>query len=196
MAAALVALLCASAPLVAGAAMSAVISAVSPPTGGLAGGTYLTLKGVGWARAGMPGATRAYINGRECIQNQGVILDSTDTNFICWTPPFYGPGEVIDDSYNDREVLLKVVLTMTDGTSVEAAHACYTQRGDGSCRFTYKRDLTPVVFQASTGVLPGGILRVYGNLRHPDSFKYWVRTGGMIGGGGVEGALCFPAGPM
>ena len=58
-----------------------------PSQGSIAGGTYLTIKGLGWARNGLPGATVAYLNEKECIQNQGSKLDSTDTNLVCWTPP-------------------------------------------------------------------------------------------------------------
>ena len=34
-------------------------------------------------------ATSVTINGKPCVQNQGVVLDSTDTNFVCWTPPLF-----------------------------------------------------------------------------------------------------------
>ena len=79
-------------PVVAVAPPPAKITGIWPSFGSLAGGTYLVIRGVGWTRGGLPGTTRAFINNKECIQNQGVILDSTDTNFVCWTPPHFSPS--------------------------------------------------------------------------------------------------------
>ncbi len=87
-----------SVPVVAVAPPSAKIQDIWPRIGSLAGGTYLVIRGVGWTRGGLPGTTRAFINNKECIQNQGVILDSTDTNFVCWTPPLLAPGEEFPDT--------------------------------------------------------------------------------------------------
>jgi hypothetical protein len=85
------------APVFAVAPPPAKIHDLWPRVGSLAGGTYLVIRGVGWTRGGLPGTTRAFINDKECIQNQGVILDSTDTNFVCWTPPHFAPGEEVPD---------------------------------------------------------------------------------------------------
>ncbi len=84
-------------PVVAVAPPPARIQDIWPRQGSLAGGTYLVIRGVGWTRGGLPGTTRAFINNKECIQNQGVILDSTDTNFVCWTPPLFAPGQEFPD---------------------------------------------------------------------------------------------------
>ena len=85
------------APVFAVAPPPAKIHDLWPRVGSLAGGTYLVIRGVGWTRGGLPGTTRAFINDKECIQNQGVILDSTDTNFVCWTPPHFAPAEEVPD---------------------------------------------------------------------------------------------------
>ena len=88
------------APVFAVAPPPAKIQDIWPRLGSLAGGTYLVIRGVGWTRGGLPGTTRAFINNKECIQNQGVILDSTDTNFVCWTPPLFAPGQEHPDPYD------------------------------------------------------------------------------------------------
>ncbi len=88
-------------PVVAVAPPPAKITGIWPSLGSLAGGTYLVIRGVGWTRGGLPGTTRAFINNKECIQNQGVILDSTDTNFVCWTPPHFAPGQEHPDPVKD-----------------------------------------------------------------------------------------------
>ncbi len=88
-------------PVFAVAPPPAKIQDIWPRLGSLAGGTYLVIRGVGWTRGGMPGSTRAFINNKECIQNQGVILDSTDTNFVCWTPPLFAPGQEHPDPVKD-----------------------------------------------------------------------------------------------
>jgi hypothetical protein len=88
-------------PVVAVAPPPAKIQDIWPRLGSLAGGTYLVIRGVGWTRGGLPGTTRAFINNKECIQNQGVILDSTDTNFVCWTPPLLAPGQEHPDPVID-----------------------------------------------------------------------------------------------
>ena len=90
-----------SAPVFAVAPPPANIQDIWPRLGSLAGGTYLVIRGVGWTRGGLPGTTRAFINNKECIQNQGVILDSTDTNFVCWTPPLFAPGQEHPDPVKD-----------------------------------------------------------------------------------------------
>ncbi len=87
-------------PVIAVAPPPAKIHDIWPRLGSLAGGTYLVIRGVGWTRGGLPGTTRAFINNKECIQNQGVILDSTDTNFVCWTPPLFAPGQEHPDPYD------------------------------------------------------------------------------------------------
>jgi hypothetical protein len=84
-------------PVFAVAPPPAKIHDIWPRLGSLAGGTYLVIRGVGWTRGGLPGTTRAFIDNKECIQNQGVILDSTDTNFVCWTPPLFAPGQEFPD---------------------------------------------------------------------------------------------------
>jgi hypothetical protein len=42
------------------------ITAVWPARGSIAGGTYVTVRGVGFTRNGEPGTTRVYIAGKEC----------------------------------------------------------------------------------------------------------------------------------
>lgn len=62
---------------------AALTAALSPPQldalwpngGSIAGGTYVIFKGSGFGRGGEAGFTRAYINGKECRQNQGIALD-------------------------------------------------------------------------------------------------------------------------
>lgn len=46
-----------------------------PGGGSIAGGTYIIFKGSGFGRNGESGFTKAYINGKECRQNQGIALD-------------------------------------------------------------------------------------------------------------------------
>ena len=94
------------------------IQDIWPRLGSLAGGTYLVIRGVGWTRGGLPGTTRAFINNKECIQNQGVILDSTDTNFVCWTPPLLAPGQEHPDpvkNWWDANARFVVRVEMTTG---------------------------------------------------------------------------------
>jgi len=66
---------------------SASVFQIYPPRGSMAGGTYLSIKGVGFSRGGAPGWTFVFIDGQECIQNQGVKLDTTDTNYQCFVAP-------------------------------------------------------------------------------------------------------------
>jgi hypothetical protein len=112
-------------PVVAVAPPPAKIQDIWPRLGSLAGGTYLVIRGVGWTRGGLPGTTRAFINNKECIQNQGVILDSTDTNFVCWTPPLFEPGQEFPDPVNNwwaGNARFDVRVEMTTGIKVHVAY--------------------------------------------------------------------------
>lgn len=69
-------LLAAAALLQTAAALSPpVLDALWPSGGSIAGGTYVIFKGSGFGRGGESGFTKAYINGKECRQNQGIALD-------------------------------------------------------------------------------------------------------------------------
>ena len=161
------------------------VFSLQPNTGSMAGGTYLVIKGVGWSRGGVAGTTAAYmvVNGvqRQCVQNQGIILDSTDTNFVCWTPPLTDIGE------RPRmwwvPVTVQVVLTALDGTKSNAACA-------GSCTFYYDVAKTLTVGFASQGGYAGGVVKAFGTFRDANAAHYWMRVGGDHAGGGVGGALC------
>ena len=141
-----------------------------PNKGSFAGGTYLVIKGVGWSRNGTAGTTSASvtINGvtRPCRQNQGVILDSTDTNFVCWTPPIFDtvPGGRI----RLPEYIARVDVFVKDlaGNLVQAAWS-----EDSSGRFLYKHDATPVILFASLGGYAGSVLKAYGTLKADDGSK-------------------------
>ena len=119
---------------------------VWPSFGSLAGGTYLVIRGVGWTRGGLPGTTRAFINNKECIQNQGVILDSTDTNFVCWTPPHFAPGQEFPNpekdwwAVNSRfDVRVEITTGMASGKQVPTPHFMNFQ-------FTVIGNFVPVAF--------------------------------------------------
>ena len=111
---------------------AAQIFEIYPKYGSFAGGTYLNIKGVGWSRGGVAGTTQAFINIngvlKPCVQNQAVILDSTDKNFVCWTPPLLDDG--ILPRFNGGWHTVVVILTALDGTTRTATCA-------GSCQFSY-----------------------------------------------------------
>ena len=141
-----------------------------PNRGSFAGGTYLVIKGVGWSRNGTAGTTSATftVNGltRPCRQNQGVILDSTDTNFVCWTPSLVDTvpgGRVRYPNYNAR---VDVYVTDLVGNSVKAAWS----NGD-SGNFLYNFEFTPVILYASLGGYAGSVLKAYGTLKANDGSK-------------------------
>ena len=156
-----------------------------PNTGSFAGGTYLNIKGVGWSRGGIGGTTQAFfnINGvlKPCVQNQAVILDSTDKNFVCWTPPMLDVG--VRPRNDGQSYTVIVIMTALDGTTTTAT--CV-----GSCQFTYQSGNTPTVGYASLGGYAGSVLKAYGKLHDPNGVHYWMRVGGDNAGGGVGGALC------
>ena len=141
-----------------------------PNRGSFAGGTYLVIKGVGWSRNGTAGTTSASVtvNGvtRPCRQNQGVILDSTDTNFVCWTPSLFDTvpgGRVRYQQYNAR---VDVFVRDLAGNLVQAAWA----NGD-SGNFYYRHDTTPVILYASLGGYAGSVLKAFGTLKANDGLK-------------------------
>ena len=138
-----------------------------PNTGSFAGGTYLNIKGVGWSRGGVGGTTQAFINVngvlKPCTQNQGVILDSTDKNFVCWTPSLLDVG--IRPRYDWRSYTVVVIMTAMDGTTRTATCA-------GSCQFTYYAGITPTVGYASLGGYAGSVLQAYGRLHDPIAVSY------------------------
>ena len=164
---------------------AAQIYTLFPESGSFAGGTYLNIKGVGWSRNGVGGTTKAYINIdgvlKLCVQNQGVVLDSTDTNHVCWTPPLLDVG--VRPRFNYLRYTVVVILTALDGTTTTATCA-------GSCTFTYYTGYTPTVGYASLGGYAGSVLKAYGRLHDPNGVHYWMRVGGDSAGGGVGGALC------
>ena len=153
------------------AALSApLLYSLYPNRGSFAGGTYLVIKGVGWSRNGTAGTTSATftVNGmtRPCRQNQGVILDSTDTNFVCWTPSLMDTvpgGRVRYLNYNAR---VDVYVTDLAGNSVKADWSA----GD-SGNFLYNFEFTPVVLYASLGGYAGSVLKAYGTLKANDGTK-------------------------
>ena len=164
---------------------SAQIYELYPNTGSFAGGTYLNIKGVGWSRGGVGGTTQAFmnINGvlKPCVQNQGVILDSTDKNFVCWTPPVLDIG--VRPRNDGLSYTVVVIMTALDGTTRTATCA-------GSCQFTYRSDTTLTIGYASLGGYAGSVLKAYGKLHDTNGLHYWMRVGGDHAGGGVGGALC------
>jgi len=165
----------------------AIIKGLKPWSGSMAGGTYLVIRGVGFARGGVKGTTKAYMlmeKGvrKECVQNQGVILDSTDINFVCWTPPWPANGVRPRYWFTDS-VKVQVVLTADDGT--ESIAYC-----DGDCTFHYGWWGTPSVGYASQGGVAGSVVKAFGAFFYGDITKYWMRIGGDHAGGGVGGALC------
>ena len=143
-----------------------------PNKGSFAGGTYLVIKGVGWSRNGTAGTTEAYftVNGvtSPCKQNQGVILDSTDTNFVCWAPSLLdvlpGGGRVRYFSYR---ATVNVYAKDLDGNSVKAAWS-----SGSSGYFYYNMDSTPTVVYASLGGYAGSVLSAFGALKANDGTKY------------------------
>jgi hypothetical protein len=147
-----------------------------PSRGSFAGGTYLVIKGVGWSRNGTAGTTSVTftVNGlaRPCKQNQGVILDSTDTNFVCWTPPLLdtlpGGGRV---RYNQYRASVDVYVSDLVGNSVKAVWS-----SDSAGYFNYFLDSTPVIFYASLGGYAGSVLNAYGPLKAADGTKYVDRN--------------------
>jgi hypothetical protein len=160
------------------------ISEVWPNRGSIMGGTYVIIKGAGWTRGGAAGTTQALINGKPCVQSQGILQDSSDTNFACWSPAIYEGGDKgmrLDERNMERDVDVTVVITLEDGSVF--------RRTCANC-FSYKIWVTPVVSFASLGGYEGSILKFSGGIRHPDSSDYWIRTGGDMTGGGVGGALC------
>jgi hypothetical protein len=66
----------------------------------------------------------------------------------------------------------------------------YSAACDGYCLFWYRDVRTPIVGYASLGGHAGSLVKFFGSLREKDVSKYWVRIGGQVGGGGIEGALC------
>ena len=167
---------------------AAKIYALSPQHGSFAGGTYLNIKGVGWSRNGLGGTTQAFINIngvlKPCVQNQAVLLDSTDTNFVCWTPPLLDIG--VRPRFDGGWFTVVMILTALDGTTTTATCAGSSQ----SCKFGYTSGATPTVGYASLGGYAGSVLKAYGRLRDPNGVHYWMRVGGDSAGGGVGGALC------
>ncbi len=143
-----------------------------PNWGSFAGGTYLVIKGVGWSRNGTAGITTVIftMNGvtRPCKQNQGVILDSTDTNFVCWTPSLLdtlpGGGRV---RYTQYRASVDVYVKDLVGNSVKAVWSPWY-----SGYFYYRDDSTPTVFYASLGGYAGSVLNAYGPLKAADGNKY------------------------
>ena len=164
---------------------AAQIFEIYPKYGSFAGGTYLNIKGVGWSRGGVGGTTQAFlnINGvlKPCVQNQAVILDSTDKNFVCWTPPLLDVG--VRPRFNGGWYTVVVILTALDGTTRTATCS-------GSCQFGYRSSATPIVGYASLGGYAGSVLKAYGRFHDPNGVHYWMRVGGDNAGGGVGGALC------
>ena len=115
--------------------------------------------------------------------SQGIILDSTDTNFVCWTPPLTDIG--VRPRLWWVVATVQVVLTSLDGTYSSIA-AC----APGACSFYYDSARTLSVGYASQGGYAGGVIKAFGTLWDADATHYWMRIGGATGGGGVGGALC------
>lgn len=173
---------------------ASVIFSLWPDQGSFAGGTYLTIKGAGFNRAGMPGTTTVTIGGEPCIQTQGIVLDSTDSGYVCWTPPRpdrYSTNSLLypeDTAYNQvSSQTLDVVVTLTD---LQSGLSVSTKSNGG---FTYKREVTPIITFASLSGYPGSIVKIAAK-NIPDTFEnasiFWIRTGGTPGGFGTGGFVC------
>ncbi len=81
-------------------------------------------------------------------------------------------------------------LTCTFSSFFAGDGQIYSASCDGYCLFWYRDVRTPIVGYASLGGHAGSLVKFYGSLREKDASKYWVRIGGQVGGGGIEGALC------
>jgi len=121
-----------SACVSAGAGPDVFMQALWPASGSIAGGTYLIIKGVGWTLNGQPGVVTAYIDGRPCVRNQGIKLDSSDINFSCWTPPLLTRGMTLADDNLERTVLVTANVTLVDGTTyaVDGGEKCFLWAAD------------------------------------------------------------------
>jgi hypothetical protein len=119
-----------------------------------------------------------------------VLLDSTDTNFVCWSPPLRERGEPVNEHASTMNVGVSMMVTSATGEIARAV--CVTP----PCQFRYDVEMTPIITYASLGGYPGSVLHTYGNLRAADVAQFWARTGGDVRGGGVGGALCNVHPPM
>jgi len=164
----------AAAKLEGGGASSAVVYAIEPAQGSLAGGTYLTILGAGLAGlSGAAAATTVFVGGAECVQNQASRYDSSDSRLVCWTPPSPTGAEGAFD--------VQVAVVSLDGSA--AYVAC--PLGAATCRFAYRfYAATPQVSFASLGGAAGSVFQAGGYLISPALADYAVRVGGGAGGAG------------
>jgi len=132
----------------------AVISAIYPRSGSLLGGQQLTLSGSGFMRAEEEGATTVYIGNNKCTQ---IEYYSTDTQFVCVTPPAFGG---LEGTYTVQMVL--------EGVSANSYAACLLS----ACQFAYRDQYTSTVSFFPVAAGGGAILPFQGSFVDASLFAH------------------------
>lgn len=173
----LVTLTCSGVFALVNAAPSVVISNIAPISGGLQGGTLLTINGVGFMRDGNDGITSVALANFPC---EIVHYYMTDTTIVCRTP-------AVPFSYNYGRFTVQVNVAGTGyGTSSTCVHS-------GRCQFLYSENITPRITSVNArNLVAGSIFPLTGSVLGTSLSQRDIRINGNACSVDFEGDVLYP----